>query len=481
MKKAKLNVKERIEAIKLSTLALAVLICFLYGARYFIKSEKNHTDEEYVGVITDNAIRSIAIEGDFKDRDGNVISHGVEPRKAGEIASDLSQPYAWILGFNNIGASPFGIKGIAQRDLYYTLDENHRGSTIHLTIDTDIQKIAYNEILAGQYGSVTVLDNTTGEILCLASHGPVVFDLLDLNKFFQESNQVPGSQYMPGVRETDPPGSTFKIITSAAALDLKDKGLLDESAFHYYDSGSFFAEGSDYEVKNYGNYAYGQLDLNDALAYSSNTYFANLGTKVSWSALEETASRFLIGEKISIPYLGTLSSNFAYENRSPLYLAFTSYGQGALSLTPLHLTMIASAIANNGVMRQPYIVSSITSNDESYATYVNTPSILAENCVSENVAQRLKEGLRYTAEKSYGFIETAHGVVYAKTGTAECGENRIHTYLLGFTDRYSFCISINDSASRRSSDLYEPAKKLVSYVNYILEQKTQQKGDSDGE
>ena len=65
----------------------------------------------------------------------------------------------------------------------------------------------------------------------------------------------------------------------------------------------------------------------------------------------------------------------------------------------------------------------------------------------------------------YGLSESGYGMVYAKTGTAECADNRIHTYIIGFTENASFCISLNDSDT--STTLWYHAKKLVQYLNQM--------------
>ena len=463
-------ITSKIELAKISIMIICLCIFSLYGSKYFIKSEENHTDEVAVQIIENNAIREIVTEGDFKDRKGNIISSGTAPKENSIVSQDDEEAYAWLLGFNKIGTSPFGLKGTAQDFLYYTYDDEHHGSTIHLTTDSEIQRYAYNEILNGQYGSVVVIDNLTGEILCLASHGPVTFNINKLDDFLKESMNIEGSQYMPGVRETDPPGSTFKIITAAAALSLQNQGQLSEEDFDYYDTGEFYTDDSDQPIKNYAGKDYGQLKLQEAFGLSSNTYFANLGTKTGWDTLQDTAESFYIGKDIPIEFLNTLHSSFNNTTRSNTMLAFTSYGQGALAITPLHQAMIASAIANNGTMKQPYIVSKITSHDETKNVYTAQPAILNQHCTTPEVAATLRDIMHTTATDYYHMTDC--GYVCAKTGTAECSDGRIHTYITGFTDRYSFCISINQSETGLSRDLFEPTQNLINHINSTLQENT---------
>ncbi|MDD6229633.1 MAG: penicillin-binding transpeptidase domain-containing protein, partial [Lactimicrobium massiliense] len=117
------------------------------------------------------------------------------------------------------------------------------------------------------------------------------------------------------------------------------------------------------------------------------------------------------------------------------------------------------AVANDGVMMSPYIVQKI---DGSLFTSYQARQKKLSAAIDETVDARLKEAM-HEAALSYGFSESKYGMVYAKTGTAECPNDRVHCYMIGFTDNYSFCVSFNSMAS--SVQLYPQALALVNYLN----------------
>ena len=200
-------------------------------------------------------------------------------------------------------------------------------------------------------------------------------------------------------------------------------------------------------------------DLDKAMRYSVNCYFANLGIQVGAEALKEEAEAFQFGKDIEIPFLCTLHSSIDIEDSSPGTIAQTSFGQGNTQVTPAHLAMVAQAIANNGDMKQPYIVQSVANGRQ---TFYKAKEKTLSSTMDSTVNARLKEAMHEAAEE-YGLNEESYGMVYAKTGTAECANNRIHCYMIGFTDTCSFCISMNNIEI--STQLYGIAQQLVQYLN----------------
>ena len=144
---------------------------------------------------------------------------------------------------------------------------------------------------------------------------------------------------------------------------------------------------------------------------------------------------------------------------SPGDIAQVSFGQGNTEVSPLHLAMIAQAIANNGNMMAPYIVDSIRlGRIPLYKSFRHS----LNQCISQSIDDSLKQIMHSTAV-GYAMDEENFGYVCAKTGSAECTGDRVHTYIIGFTDRYSFCISANNSDI--STNLLPGAQQLVQYLN----------------
>jgi cell division protein FtsI/penicillin-binding protein 2 len=453
--------KRRIRVAELISAAGCLLFTFFFGGKYLISplfSSKARTERNS---ITYEAIKDKVVEGDIYDKNGNLILGNASAGVPATASSPDNVAYAYLLGYYSGSSNKensYGLRGNLKDYSLFYLDSDSKGAATNLTTDSGLQDYAY-ELLDGNEGSITVIDNKTGAILCLTSQSTIIYDVNDVQSFV--SSDVEGSQYRRGTYETDPPGSTFKIITAAAALTAKDNGDLSDSAFQYSDTDSYIPSGSTNAITNYNDIAYGDCDLEKAMNYSINCYFANLGVKTGEKQMRETADAFKIGTDIEIPFLTTLHSKIDLGDGSEEELAQTSFGQGKTEITPAQLTMIAQAVANNGEMMSPYIVSSITQG--SLTLYKHFDKKLS-TCITESVDNQLKTVLHSNAV-FYGLDESNYGMVYAKTGTAECSGDRLHTYFLGFTDNASFCISMNNGS--KSSLLYPVAQKLVSYINQM--------------
>ena len=455
----------RIRLTEIAGCLVAVLFIISFAWKYLAGPMMKPDAAATKNAITYEAIENYMIEGEILDRSGSVIMGGGDAGVG--ISADYPDNYsfAWLLGYYSVsadGENRYGIRGNTSNYSMFTLDKNNRGATTRLTVDEGLQNFAWESLLAGQEGSVIVIDNDSGAILCLASQSTIDYDVNDVSTLLY--SDVPDSQYRRGTFENDPPGSTFKIITAAAALQKAEEEDLGEDWFYYYDDGTYTPEGDDFTITNYGDYSYGDLDLETAMNNSVNCYFADLGIKVGQTALQSMAEQFLVGQDIEIPFLGTLHSSFSYGDGSPAYLAQAAFGQGNTEITPLHLAMIAQAVASNGEMLRPYIVDSIRSGK--LPLYAHTRKKL-NNCISVSVDEKLKEIMHSTAV-GYGLDEYNYGYVCAKTGTAECADGRVHTYIVGFTEDASFCISMNNSDI--SSNHYGTAQELVSYLNNYIYQ-----------
>ena len=451
----------RIRLVEVVGIIVSLVFTSFFAYKYLINPRINANANKTKYQIIYDAIKPYAIEGTIVDRDGNTIlgNAAIDSRATADYPQNLS--YAWLLGYYSINEhqqNSYGLRGNLKDYLLFQLDKNNQGALVKLTTNTDLQNYAY-QLLDGMEGSITVLDNQTGEILCLSSQSTVDFNVNDPNSML--ASNVAESQYRRGTFEKDPPGSTFKVVTAAAALTMQEDENLDDSFFQFNDTGSYIPAGSDFVITNFQNQVFGTIDMNTALAKSCNCYFADLGIRVGADKLTKMMNAFMVGKDITIPYLDTIHSSYNIGNNDNAELAQTAFGQGNTTITPLHIAMMAQAIANDGVMLQPQIVKSIQSDGRTlYRSSKNSLSTTTTHSVNE----KLKEYM-HSAALEYGLSESGYGMVYAKTGTAECANNRIHSYMMGFTDRYSFCISANNNNG--SAELYGIAQRLVRYLNNL--------------
>ena len=132
-----------------------------------------------------------------------------------------------------------------------------------------------------------------------------------------------------------------------------DKGLDNKT---YEDTGSIIIDGK--KIENHGKKAYGTLDLENALAVSSNTVFARIGVELGEENLNDLARQLGLGKKISFD-IPLSTSRFDYKNMGKTDQAAVGIGQGKILVTPLHMALITGGIANNGVVMKPYLVDRV--------------------------------------------------------------------------------------------------------------------------
>lgn len=453
------NARRRLRQAEIVVCAAAVGFMALFGGKYLFMPYYDDTYAETKRAISYNEVSTYGIEGDYLDRNGNLIFGNAAAGTGGSAEAPMNESYAYLLGYYRTDENTeytYGLRGSLMKYTWLHLNKDDKGATVTLTTDNDLQNYAY-ELLNGQEGSITVIDNDTGAILALASHSTIDYDVNDPDSFL--SDTTADAQYRRGTFEADPPGSTFKVVTASAAVEKAQQEGLGDDYFSYYDSGTYTAPGDTWTIKNYADKAYGQIDLDTAMANSVNCYFANLGVTIGADTLRTMAEKFMVGKDIKIPYLCTLHSNLDVENDNLGTVAQTAFGQGNTEITPVHLCLIAAALGNNGLMMQPYIVEKVAGTHLNY--YTARQSVLSQ-VIDSSVADRVRQAM-HAAALTYGFDEADYGMIYAKTGTAECAEDRIHSYMIGCTDSYSFCVSFNTMLS--SEYLYESARDLAAYLN----------------
>ena len=428
------------------SMGLLLYFCFWFvrgsGLIYGADPEVDQTR----AVLAEEIRLAEVTEGAILDRDGQTVSEGLSPGEPGLCY----QPYAYgyLIGYSS---KLYGSSGLRNRydTVLHCGDKDGVGATLQLTTDSSLQQYAY-QLLGEMPGSIIVLDNRDGGIIALASRVSTAFNVNQIDEDWENISAQEGMLLTLGVDDwTDPPGSVFKLVTAAAALEA---GYTPEQ-LTYQDTGSYDADG--FCIRNAGNAVFGELDLCSALVNSSNTYFAGLAVSLGGYALQQQAERFCIGTEVALDF-ATLHSSFDLGDMSAAGLAQTGFGQGKTGLSPLHLAMIYQSIANEGQMLRPYLVQRVSQGKQVLAQGKKTEM---EQPVSRETARALQEML-HQAALQYGFDEEAYGWVAAKTGTAELGDGSYHIYLCGFSEQYTFVLSRNQT-SAGSSSLFPAAAALL--------------------
>ena len=286
-----------------------------------------------------------------------------------------------------------------------------QGHNIHLTLDLNLQTAlekAMDTQIAQGIGvsgiAAVAVDPNTGAVLAMASRPAYNPNWFTRGITESEWKQINGNPNHPMenrvIAGEYPPGSTFKLITGAAALELK-KITPDEMIF---DSGRHWLV----DMRNAGGEALGWINFTEALAKSDNVYFYELGRRVGIDKLAEYAKMFGMGQKTGIAMRGEAAGLVASEEykeknyHQDWYLGDTfnsAIGQGFQLVTPLQAAMIVSEVANGGIQYKPFIVSRIDNLDGTpYKIFAPEQTGTLE--VSKSTLDLIREGMRNVAEES---------------------------------------------------------------------------------
>ena len=311
------------------------------------------------------------------------------------------------------------------------------GADIYLTIDSKIQSAAEEGLKKSNTGkgAVVAIDPRSGAILALASMPDY-----DPNRFVSYSDQKSSDsmkalpEFNVAVQGVYPPASTFKILSSIAALE-SGRVSPAETFFcpGYYDAGSRV-------FKCWEKKGHGKVDLLQGLAKSCDVYYYNLGIRTGALNIEKYARLFRLGVPTGIPLQDEKSGNIfgpskRAANKSYWFIGDTlnlAIGQGETLVTPIQMAQVAAAVANGGIFWRPYYVDHIV-NNEGQLSFRGKPEKISQIQLKESTRAILKESLREVILSGTGQSAKIEGVeVFGKTGTAQNPQGRDHAWFVAF-------------------------------------------------
>ncbi|WP_044895445.1 penicillin-binding transpeptidase domain-containing protein [Bacillus alveayuensis] len=280
------------------------------------------------------------------------------------------------------------------------------GQDLYLTIDTELQQLLYNE-LKNDAGAAVAVQPTTGETLSLVSSPS--YDPNDYAAEYLQKKDDPKKPFMARFNKTYSPGSTFKPITAAIALEnqvitpeqtlkIKGKTWRKDSSW-----GSYFITRVSDKIT--------QVNLSNALIYSDNIYFAQTALETGADQFKKGLQSFGFEEEIEFPFPMQTSSISNSDLTNEILLADSGYGQGQIQISPFHLALSYTAFLNNGNMVKPILEKQEQAK----------PKFWKEGIISSEHANTIVQALTQVVENENG---TAYppvpGVKLAgKTGTSE--------------------------------------------------------------
>lgn len=433
------------------TFAYFFLFVFAAFVGYFVwfqvkESETvvNNTYNKRVETLVKHTVR-----GSILSSDGTVLAETVTKEDKTEIRYyPYADQLAHVTGYIDKGKT--GLESLAN---YYLLtshqsavtkfvnditEEKNIGDDVVTTIDLDLQ-LAACEAMDGRKGAVVVLQPSTGKILAMVSN-----PAYDPNRIAQDWDSLTAETNKEANllnRATQglyPPGSTFKLVTLLEFIREYPDTWQD---FTYDCKGVNEEDG--YTIRCYDSTAHGHLTLEEALVESCNGAFAAIGQMLDPEKFTATCESLLFNQKLPLALANNAGSFSLTQEDTAWSVARTAIGQGKTQITPMLSVMITAAIANDGVMMQPYILDSIRSQGETIERF---EPVVYGTVMSEEETAVIRRMMRAViTDGTAKSLKTDLYEACGKTGTAEyiTGSDTTHAWFTGFAGEGDSCIAVS--------------------------------------
>ena len=363
---------------------------------------------------------------------GDLFAHAVGYNCNGKAGLELSANFKLLTSNANLLLQ-------IKDDLF---GDQHPGDSVITTLDVNLQNSAYSAI-GNNKGAIIAIDPSTGRILTMVSKPDFDPNTIESDWDYivnEEGNTCLLNRATNGLY---PPGSTFKLFT---LLEYIHEHPNDYSNYTFDCSGTLTR--GEYSIGCYNRNVHGHESLMDSFAYSCNSSFANIGLSLDMNKYKHLCKDLLFNSEL--PFSMTYSkSDFKLNEKSSTFeIMQTVIGQGKTQITPLHLSLVASALANNGVLMRPYMIDHVENVDGKVVKQYEPEK--SKTLFSEEDAKKLSEFMG--AVVSYGTgtkLQSSAYTAYGKTGTAQfdSGDNS-HSLFMGYAEngskKLAICVVMED-------------------------------------
>lgn len=448
------------------TVMVIVMALFIGAGVWFGTTVYTQGDNWASNVYNPRLEGSDSQRGDITDRDGVTLASTREDGEREYLSNEtarraLSQTVGDTAGMSGAGVESFYSATLL--DLSTSLTDRlsevfnsarHVGSSIQITVDAELQTNIAALFPKGYSGAVCITNYKTGEILAMVSMPN--YDPYALN---DSEEGVTDTAYLNRcLQGLYTPGSIFKIVTLASALDY-DPNVIEQA---FTCSGTWEYEGGSVVCMS-GRTAHGDMNLKKAFTKSCNVTFGKLAYQLGIERLRTTAETFGFNENFKFGDFMVYNSSFPQSVRNMNGLVWAGIGQGEVLVTPLHMTMISGAVANGGVMMQPYLVKEIVTSLGQVTR--RGESRVYRQVMRPDTAQTIAEYMYETVKSGTGGNAAIRGyTVCGKTGSAETSDDKskaTNAWYTGFVydDEHPYAISVVIEEGGSGGDL---AAKLAS-------------------
>lgn len=436
-KKEKKHSKVNIQIVIVTWFFVALFVAMsVYIVKYSIENKQELISNSYNG--RQKILAAQNIRGSILDRNGNVLASSSVNASGTEV-----REYAYgNLFAHAVGYAVNGKMGVEEAANYYLINSNapisvkakcdangikYPGDDVYTTLDMNLQKVAFDAL--GVYkGAIICTEPSTGKILAMVSKPDFNPATVAENWNDYINDKDSGVLVNRVTQGLYPPGSTFKIIDS---IEYIRENPSTYSKYRYTCTGSI-KNGED-KIQCYHGSVHNSVDFMKSFAKSCNTSFANIGLSFDRNEFGKTLNDLLFNSQLPTSLTTSVSKLVVNEFTTDSEMMQISIGQGSANITPIQLNMITCAIANKGVLVEPYIISKVVNSEGSsvknfksttYGSLLTEEEAaiifnMMENVVDEGTGTKLK-GLKYYAG--------------GKTGSAEYGtiKGESHAWFTGF-------------------------------------------------
>ncbi|MGE5596351.1 MAG: peptidoglycan D,D-transpeptidase FtsI family protein [Hyphomicrobiales bacterium] len=372
--------------------------------------------------------------GRILDRDGNVLAESLPDGTRRYTDASVAHAVGYIdprygsqgaeLAFNGQLSGQQAASWEGAFNAEFRRDAN-RGLDVRLTLDPELQAAAA-EALGSRTGAVIALDPKTGQVLAMVS--VPTYDPGSLGDSGEALLNDPASPLLNRATQgLYPPGSTFKTVTASSALE---HGVITPDTTVTC-PGEIVIDGFPISCNNVAQ-GTGTYPFRNAFAFSVNAIFAQVGVDLGWENLLDTAQRFGFGSEL--PFTLATARTQVFNPGSDLTktaLASTAFGQGELLATPLQMAVVASTVANGGVLAQPHLGLAAYDGDKRVEDLEDHGT---RRILDPEVANEVRDMMVAVVDNGQALGAQIPGVkVAGKTGTAESGvQGQSHAWFIAF-------------------------------------------------
>ena len=373
--------------------------------------------------------------GSILDTNQNVLAFSYETEYGFAREYPFGEMFAHLVGY-----ASFGKMGVEAR-YHFELQRLHlealqrvqnifsgtplQGNNLVLTVDAELQKLVF-EKLDSRRGAVVVLEPSTGKVLAMVSYPAFDPNTIDVYWNTLRTDYENSPLLNRATQGSYPPGSIFKMVTALAAY-------AENHGFTHLCGGVIYYGHE--RLRCFNSIAHGALDITEAFAVSCNAFFADLGRLMGSENLRNTAEGLFFNRHLTMPFENVRSSFPLSYDALPMEIFHTAIGQGRTLATPMHMAMVTAAVANGGLMMEPYVLDSVSAPNGSLRQKFLPRRFYQIMTLEES--EFLTEMMVHTVTSGTGLqARIDNTLVAGKTGTAENHAGEPHGWFVAFAPAY---------------------------------------------